>query len=304
MIHEAVAEVDVVLSCAVFIRGSLEPHWPSIVSMWTELLDISGRSQLVRYRRGAQAQWNRLSVEPAGAHAVLDRVDTGAGCRWLELAVGDDSDDLRMKSVDLLPVNGEERASHVYVQFPPQAVPTDVIRLAEWSIRNLPLLWGSAGLSFFHINGPRFIAYRRIAAMAKRNWCVQIQDMSTLQWDALHGMPSVNWLTLVGNEFAESKGFGVGAIAAKAAELVNEGVFHRQGAHGLALAAGRQPLLGDINIGEDVSAYARVAELVKPLRLQEHTPLAGPFARPEVMNAWLQRFENPQAWLSCDIAAD
>jgi hypothetical protein len=87
------------------------------------------------------------------------------------------------------------------------------VRFAEWAIQNLPLYWGSAGLAFEHVGGPRHIAYSRIAAMAKRYWGVQIQDMSTLQWDALRGMPGVNWLTLIGNEFATSPSWSARSIS-------------------------------------------------------------------------------------------
>jgi hypothetical protein len=304
MIREAVAEVDVVSSCTVFLRGSVEPHWPLIVPIWTELLRVAGRDRQVRYRRGAQAEWHQLPGNLADAHAIFSRTDTGAGCRWLELAVGDDSDGAHLELVDLLPVLGEERASYVRIRFPRETQPVDIVQLAEWAIQHLPLSWGAAGLTFDHTSGPRFTAYRQIAVLAKRNWGVQIQDMSALQWDALRGIPSVNWLTLIGNEFATSKGLRVEALSADAAQVVQRGVYHRVGTYGMALAAGPKPMLGDINIGEDISVYARVAELIRPLLLTEHTPLAGPFGRPDVLSAWLGRFGNPQRWLDCDIASD
>jgi Protein of unknown function (DUF3396) len=304
MIRKAVAEVQVVLSWVVFLRGSLEPHWAAIIPIWTELLRAAGRDRQIRYRRGAQAQWSNLPDKTTDAQAILDRIDTGAGCRRLELAFGDDRDGAHLELVDLLPVLGEERASYVRMRFPSETQPVDIVRLAEWTIQHLPLSWGAAGLTFEHISGSRFIACRKIAGLAKRNWGVQIQDMSALQWDALRGMPSVNWLTLIGNEFARSKGLSVETLAGDAAQLVQRGIYHRVGTYGIALAAGPKPMLGDINIGEDISAYARVAELIQPLLLTEHTPLAGPFAHPEVLAAWLRRFENPQGWLDCDIAPD
>ncbi len=91
------------------------------------------------------------------------------------------------------------------------------------------------------------------------------------------------------------------AIASRIASLEG-GIFHRKGQFGVVVAAGPKPMVGDLNKGEDLRAYTAVANLLSPLLLAEHTPLSGPFARPEVMNAWLGRFIDGQAWLQCDIS--
>ena len=117
-------------------------------------------------------------------------------------------------------------------------------------------------------------------------------------------VPGINWLTLVGNEFAAAKQVSLDALAAQANQLESEGIYQRRGTHAMVIAAGRKPLQGDINVGESLEAYARVDELVRPLLLTDHSPLWGPFAKPKVLTAWLRRFEAPRAWLECGISTD
>jgi hypothetical protein len=302
MIREAVATVEMVPSCAVFVRGSLEPHWATIGQMWRFLLRLS--PQPARYRRGASAQWKAMPEAQDEADALFDAIGTGVGCRWFEAAPDEGRDGLRLEITDLMPVGSNQRASEIRVRFPKDITPAQIVRFAEWAIQNLPLWWGTAGLVFEHLSGPRLIAYKRIAALAKRHWGIQILDRSTLQWDALEGMPGINWLTLVGNEFAKSAGMDVNRIMSEAAGLVSESVYHRKGAQGVVLAAGAQPIKGDINNGEDLIAYVRVAALLEPLLLAQHTSLVGPFSMPDVLTAWLSRFSNPRSWLDSDIADD
>jgi len=48
----------------------------------------------------------------------------------------------------------------------------------------------------------------------------------------------------------------------------------------------------------------RVARGIQPLLLTAHTPLFGPFAKPEVLEAWLGRFASPRRWLESDVSID
>jgi len=296
----AVADVAIRPCCLLFLDGTVGAGWHSLMPIWDELLRTRANQQ-VRYRSGAPMQWHLLPDDRVDVPALFDRVDAGAGCRRLELTVGEGANVVVFELTELLPVLGVERASHVRIRFPKQTAPLEIVRLAESAIRNVPLHWGSAGLAFFHVSGPRHIAYRQIAALAKRYWAVQIQDTSTLQWEALRGMPGVNWLTLIGNDFAMSQGMSLDAIESAAAALVRHGVHCRRGARGLALAAGNAPSPGDINMGDDLSGSACIAELLRPILLRDHIPLAGPFAQREALSAWLQRFEYPENWLAFDI---
>lgn len=226
--------------------------------------------------------------------------------QWmLELCSNADRSECKLSLLRSPPWRGAPMASQLTVEFPDDVTTVELAAFGTWAISFLPLWWGSLGL--FFLRRPRWgfdLEDKATLVAARRRWAVQILDPVLLQRDALLGMPGVNWLTLIGNDFAKANGQSVETLAANASGLVHEGVFHRLGTYGLALAAGPKPLVGDINIGEDLSAYERIAALVQPLLLQMHTPLSGPFARPEVMAAWLTRFTNPQGWLGCDLDAD
>ena len=117
-------------------------------------------------------------------------------------------------------------------------------------------------------------------------------------------MSSVNWLTLIGDEFAQSLQVDLESLIADKRELEAFGVFQRRGTHGVVLAAGQKPVKGDINVGEDLEPYVAVARRIDPFMLAEEPMLFGPFAKPEVARAWLGRFGAPRAWLECDITTD
>jgi hypothetical protein len=197
---------------------------------------------------------------------------------------------------------GLARANFIRCLLPARSEPSVLLALADRISRRLPVLWGACGLVFHHTAHARRTAHTRMAALAKRCWCIQIQDTTALQWDALAGMPSVNWLNIVGRRFAQARGLDLDETAGRAGALRDAGVFTRFDHGCLWLAAGARPVPGDINRGEDIGAYVRAAQLLELLLLKEHTPLAGPFARPEVLAAWLGRFSNPQAWLDCEVA--
>ncbi len=81
---------------------------------------------------------------------------------------------------------------------------------------------------------------------ASRRWRsgigpAQVQHLSSLQWDALAGLPSVNWLVLLGPAFLAQAGLSIEALADAVEPRARSGIYARQGLHGLALAAGPRP---------------------------------------------------------------
>jgi hypothetical protein len=198
---------------------------------------------------------------------------------------------------------GLPRASYLRCLLPAGAPEALLVALAGRAARRLPLLWGACGFVFDYSAHARRTAHTRMAALAKRFWCVQVQDMTALQWDGLRGMPSVNWLNIVGERFAAAKGLDAQQVLREAGPLREAGVFARMDHACLWLAAGAHALRGDLHAAEALGPYVRVAQLLEPVLLKEHTPLAGPFARAEVLSAWLGRFARPRDWLECELQA-
>lgn len=304
----ATADVVIRQALTVFVRGPLVPHADSFDALWRRLVNSHVGARLKFRRSIADVSWQALSPADREGEftSLLDLRQPLIGCRGVEFAEQTDHplSSASVRIVDLAAVNGVERASHLRILFDNAASRDQLTSLAEWVLAHLPVWWGSAGFEFDYVAGPSYAAYHKMAALAKRYWCVQLQEITLLEWDALRGMSSNNWLTLIGDEFAQSKGMSSERLREVAASLESDGVFHRQHTHGVAIAAGSKPLMGDINAGEDVDAYMRVARGIQPLLLTAHTPLFGPFAKPEVLEAWLGRFASPRRWLESDVSID
>lgn len=296
MVRLASASVDLRQSFAVFVRGSLRTRQAAVGSLWNHIALTWGLGELrqYRYRDGGSVDWRNLPACQTDFVSSFLRGGNAVGCWSLEIAPPESEAGTHVQLADLQPVRGVERASHVRVVFAPDVQAAEMAGLCEWTINHLPLWWGVAGYTFHHVAGRLDTAYLRIAALARRYWATQILDFTTLQWDAIHGMPGINWLTMVGREFASEQGVAIDGIP----ESLPDGVHCRLGVHGIALAAGARPIKGDINLAEDLSAYVHVARALEPLIVRVPSPLPGPFANIEMLRAWINRFAEPEAWLA------
>lgn len=115
--------------------------------------------------------------------------------------------------------------------------------------------------------------------------------------DCLDGIPTTNWITFVHESFLEK----VGGPQKLRKQLGQNIVFHEV-LEGLAIQAGPQPLLGDVNAGEDLPLYQEVARALAPIRSgtafrgRWRLHFGGPNEQRNNFNteetaAWLARFE-------------
>jgi hypothetical protein len=305
-IPRAASSVSMRLSLVLFVRGPLRAHAAKLGDLFECMRVTAAGKSLRRYRLQGDNRWQDVSApSPSGDFGTLFNYPVAEPGSWgVELAERSDDpsagEDNFMQIADLVPSFGVERASYVRMTFGERTPIAEIASLANWSINNFPLWWGSAGWCFHHVAGRVYPAYAHIAAMAKRYWAVQIQNLTALQWDALRGMPGVNWLTLIGQEFAVQNGLKLESLMSDVGK--GNGVFQRGGAFGLVLAAGSKPIKGDVNVGEGVGAYKQIAKIIAPLLLTEQASLGGPFDRPEVTAAWLGRFQDSRSWVECDIS--
>ena len=304
-IKRATADVAPRLAFVVFIRGRLAAHAAALRTLMSKLQAGWLDQRLTRYRAAAQIEWSDVANarSPTFLADLCETWPREGGTHSLQLAsdVEQTPQANKWEFVDVPPLPDTDRASHIFVRFADGTPASVLSELAAWLIDALPVWWATGGYVFEHRSGAVFTAHIRMVALAKRYWAVQIVDRTSLQWDAMRGMPGGNWLTLIGRDYARAMKLDLGKIEADAAALAAQKVFHRAGRHALVVAAGPKPLLGDINAYEDFDAYVHVARLIAPLLLADPTPLAGPFASAEVLDAWLHRFEKQEEWLACDI---
>lgn len=293
----ASARVDMRLKLAVFVRGSLGRQSLDPDALWELLREQPFAAHLNRFRRGSETQWRlppaggsgRIWVRRAGVEPVAEVEFAGDGRQGGAA--------LSLKITDLAPALGMERASHLVFDFPDDASNREIAEVARWASIHVPVLWGTAGWCFEGADGSSYMVARNMIALARRYWSVQIVPTQALQWEALQGLPGVNWLTLVGDAFAAEKGID----PARLGTLAGPEVFVHRGSGSTLIAAGPAPLRGDIHADESLAPLVAVAQALKPALLSSCSPMFGQLADEDVMNAWLQRFIDPQAWLRVEV---
>jgi len=177
-------------------------------------------------------------------------------------------------------------ASHVRLTLPVEFMLEDPERfsqLAHRMVKRLRFASGSAGFSVNLIperwqnaeGGHIHMLTRRFLGL----------DVG-VPWDwsdyAIHGLKTVNWLTLIGAGLAQRMD-GSGGVKAS----LPAGTPVTELEHGVMIQAGPRPCLGDVNSQDDMTAYRNVPRALKPLAI----PVS-------LRVRWLGGHENTLGWLS------
>ena len=195
-----------------------------------------------------------------------------------------------------------ERASHIRVLFPEDTRAATIAALGEWAINHLPVWWALAVRADHTQRGAAIAAHTRMARWrnvigpCKSRTCLRLVGGTC--WPPECQLAHCSRKRVRRLERRQPRGDYV-----RRRTRVSGRIAYRRGPHGLDIAAGAEPLRGDINAGEDIGPYIAVSERLQSLQLATHPPLFGPFSRPDVITAWLRRFATPDAWLECDISA-
>ena len=110
----------------------------------------------------------------------------------------------------------------------------------------------------------------------------------------IHGIKTVNWLTLVGDRLLKK----IGGRDGLREKLLTDIPVHDLD-HGVIIQAGPKPTLGDVNAGDDISYYRRVSRVLEPIRvppeaLRRFSVVGGR----NNTRRWMARFDNnPKLWM-------
>jgi hypothetical protein len=295
-IRPATVDVRQELCLVVVVRGGLLARSVDLQAFWDRVRATSFGRKLAFSRPGTQSAW--APIRPDASPLPYPDAQAAGLCRSACLAESSQGGGRSLSVLDLGSALGLERASHLLFRFPPSTEPEEMAGLALLCVESVPLWWGTCGW-FLESHGGRRPG-RRMAALAKRFWCAQVLDPAALQWDALEGLASVNWLTLIGTELCAQFSVAPDRLVDAASRYASRGVFVRQGSGGVTLAAGAKPMKGDINLDENMAAYVAVSECVRPMMASSAT-LSSSFESKEIMNAWMHRFSDPHGWLEAEI---
>ena len=149
-------------------------------------------------------------------------------------------------------------------------------------LKGRPILQARAGYCFTEVPAEECHDRER-AILASRFQGVDIAQVSSGSISAAEGIGSATWLTAIGNVFVEKLG-GRKAFAA----LGDDIVVHELGT-GVLIQAGDEPSLGDVNAGDTLPIYRKVAKFIMPARY--HGTVIWTNVMPADAKAWLARLD-------------
>ena len=298
-IPPATADIAVRLGLTLTVRGPLRPHAAALDALWRTLTGGGFGFKLNTWRTLAEPQRRRLAgpYRDAPLADLLDLRLPSMHCRGIECAQHPDPQaaGCLLRLVDMAPLRGIERASSLHFMWGEEVDARHVAALACWLGDALPLWWGTAGFFFERVDGNSYTAYRKIAALAKRYWCIRLHDEGLLHRDALAGLPDIGWITLLGDDFTAAKAFDAAALSIAFADARHD-IHVRRARHATLIAAGAAPIKGDVHADENLLPSALLRGRLAPLMLARQPQLLGPHLDEAVGQAWLQRFAEPAAW--------
>lgn len=155
---------------------------------------------------------------------------------------------------------------------------------------------GHGGLTFAYDPWLREAAFDAIYAQARRYWGIDVEDLNDTLPLMRNSIKGVNWLTLVGRDFASTPAVAKATMRLDNAAAVT--VDPRR--NGLVISAGSQPVIGDQHRPDgSLDPFMAVANALEPLLLTEHPDFPGErFVKNGNTLGWIRRFVEPKAWRS------
>jgi hypothetical protein len=270
-------------------KAPLSEAAPGFIRFYGEFVRSFG-AQLTTYATGTMTSWKKPT-----AKALQMLPSWLSESRNLELGGFGIEFHSGPSVVELVPpairIDVDNGASYISVSLPPDFVATDPQRALTF-LKNaiggdFALAAGWAGYAIAWNTSMGDLTgepAQTLGAWLKRHPGLGHGNNFNIYDRALHGISSVNWLTLLGPELTARKG-GRDAIAAGLGDEITVGELSR----GVCIQAGPQPLLGDVNRGDDLPLYRRVGRFLADVRTHEPFRILSGLDDPE---AWFARFDS------------
>jgi len=286
------------LGAMLFVRARAKGERPAALRLWQRFLE----------RADPELQWwhdsNVERVRPFDARyrdfpaRVLATKPTKL--TYWEVHSGDrarDAGALRFEAMFRASARPADDLDGFFWTMEAEAAPEKILDEALELARATPVRHGTVGLFLTlcgHDRWPDFASPLYAA-------CARFQGLdfphSFERARCLDGIPTSNWITFVHQTFLKKLGG-----AAKLRKVLSREIIFHEVLEGVAIQAGPQPLLGDVNAGEDLPLYYEVGRALAPIRSgtafrgQWRLQFGGPDEQRNNFNteetaAWLARFE-------------
>jgi hypothetical protein len=294
--HELVAWAS--LGLVGYIRGSFKPAWPNLLKVWDLIWSANYASGFTHARFWDEMEWRSLGSQ--SGDSIRAHLEAGAGERrfWrVEVVNRITAPDFSIEFGDLNRTLDPERSSFVRFRFPLDFAPQRLFEIAK-AVLDLPVWHGTAGYIFSAVETERDLAYDQLWTWARRYWGFQVIDLHAGTWDAVDGLLGINWLTLLGKEFMSAKELS----PLSESDFSSRSVSLHRSEGGAIVKAGSSPIVGDLNLLEDISAYAAVAQTLSNGYVEEPTQFPGMFTDHQSTLAWIRRFTEPSKWIDPELS--
>lgn len=205
-----------------------------------------------------------------------------------------------------LPFFGIEQSN--YFNFLEIALPEDASSTLDFAnfvterLLNVPVICGVMGMGFFLPPYKSSLKFMLGGAIARYKAAIETsphmidegirREGSAYRWKPGEqpGIADIGWRTFIGSEFWDR-------LAEPAELLKTPRVTIEKSDSVLCITAGEQPIWGDVNKGEDISAYKAVARYLAPVRIPEGCMKAFGFGggltpdHADKVEAYLTRFD-------------
>jgi len=254
-------------------------------------LELVPREELCFYDSSTRQGWRRIDLQEQ--ELLLNELDAsraGRGMRHLlQVTLADDPGAPRRGFVyrEVHPAQSP-RVGYMQFFFGNDQPPDDLLALSIELATQAPIVSAVGGWLARHNPRHALGAYDGLLAFARRYLGMDIQRPDAHSFHARGGIPSVGWLTLLGEELT--------ARFEAEVDADHPALTTMRFPSSLLLRAGPRPELGDCNIMEYPDAQLEAAQRLLPLYVGLE-PFPGDFGESELTARWQHRFIHPHEWL-------
>lgn len=297
----------VVLDLTVYLKGPSEPELEFLIDYYESLCPLGG---MVKYSISELQSWRRV----ANAHLTASGRAAAAGIKrpYLEPVRkrlrdgrafdvqfwdGRDIDDPDgCWSFRCARIHRRSSGLHAFVRFLlPLAADFKILLAAARKVADhVECYSGHGGLVFGYDPGLAEDAFDAIYAQARRFWGVDVEDLPGTLPLITDGIKGVNWLTLVGTQFAS--GPKIQASLTDLAQAPNVTIDQRK--YATVVIAGPRPVEGDQHRPDkSLDPYYAVAKALEPLFIKAHPDFSSEqWVKNGNTIGWIRRFIEPDGW--------
>ena len=283
-----------------FFKGPFSEVREGVGELWRRYLELVGKNTLTWARLGGGNRSRKVDVSVFRTIEawLAGTKDYGETC-WISVHNGPMD---RLESHSFM-VEGHDRqldwereASYVELNLPldfpavadPAALGRTLIHLAEPTVFH-----DGVGGFAFHRSPYKFNStVRRMGQLGMRYQGVEIAAAERLAYLAVHGLPTVNWITFLGKELLQRIG-GPQALATMLPPTSPVTPLP----HGVAVQSGAHPVLGDRNEPDDgLQALRKTYGVLRPLQfVNPNIPFSALSFDSAQTQKWLTRLGEPHA---------